>query len=356
MSNLSASGPINITNANSVINLQIDEISSSGFGGNNFAYAINVKNCRNAIITVDRISDPYTYIDHLAGYEEFGDPVYDLSFTAGLYWSQGPLFASLRQVVVPGYAFYANSESATTGVIDCYLTSDLLLSHRQASVYTVGDSVNYKMWLNVKEIGSNGGEAISLFGAQSFYLTGCEKAYTTNTGSAVISFSPSPPNPSLILAWMNIQKVESSGGPWVNLLTGQTGRLDIVVMEYNDRLGTMTQGFVTAGGTNNIHGGRARIGNGKGIVHSAGRTFAENLYLDTSATVNAANIPVYVTGAGVILKDCVLKAPTGAPSVDAPTAQSVYLIGNVVASTAKGANITFTGPGTFTVDATIPSL
>jgi hypothetical protein len=95
-----------------------------------------------------------------------------------------------------------------------------------------------------------------------------------------------------------------------------------------------------------IHVGRAKVYNGKGIWHEGGRTFAENLYLDTATTTNTANNPVFVKAAGLILKDCVLFAPSGAQCLAATNAQTVTILGTVMCNQTNSSNITFVGGGT----------
>jgi hypothetical protein len=148
-------------------------------------------------------------------------------------------------------------------------------------------------------------------------------------------------------AWITSQKVASTNGSFVYMALTTTGILDITAQEYIDNGTSGTaKGFLTENGTNMIHGGRAKVYNGKGIWHQGGRTFAENLYLDTATTTNTANNPVFVKAAGLILKDCVLFAPAGAQCLAATNAQTVTILGTVMCNQTNSSNITFVGGGT----------
>jgi hypothetical protein len=354
--NINAYGPVYITNPATSLRLQVDQIQHSIVGNLNNSAAIWIVNTSFAEIDVGEIIDPLALSPQaVIGKDEFDEDVSLNSEAAGVYWEHGETTARIGRIYGFGYGFYGdqNNVAGTLSVENYWHSGDLIHSTGNPAIYTVGTNTGFRMWFEVLELRSDGGQVISLFGTQRFYLLKNSKISTTKSGAFAISLA-STGSPE---AWINSQKVTSTNGGFVWLDSQTTGRLDITCQEYFDTgtAGTAI-GYLTESGTNYIHGGRAKITAGKGISHTGGKTFAENLYLDTATTTNAAYNPVSVAAAGLILKDCVLIAPAGTDSITAASAQTVTVIGNVYANTAKHANVTIVGPGTFTVLSSLPRL
>jgi len=91
--------------------------------------------------------------------------------------------------------------------------------------------------------------------------------------------------------------------------------------------------------------------NGVGIVHGGGTNQFSGLKM---VTINnsANNHAAHTVASGLILKDCVLVAPSSANSIYAPSAQTVKLYGTTSANRAKHANVTTT-IGTLTVNSAV---
>lgn len=352
--NLNALAAIYITNPAANIRIDVDKITHSIIGNINGSAAIYVKDCTNTVFNVGQIIDPFWMNpDVYVGKDEFDGDVTLQSAGAGVYWDHGEMTVNVGTIKGFGYGFYANASSPPRHVVENFwMTADEIVSSGNAAIYTVGNTNNYRMWITAKEVKAIASEGVTLFGDQRFYLT-AQKISSELSGRPVVNLA-SNGKPE---AWIVSEKITCVNGNFVYLTSGQAGTLDITTQHYQDS-GTAggAIGFRTVAGTNIIHGGRAKIGNGKGISHEGGRTFAENLYLDTATTTNAANNPVSVSAAGLILKDCVLIAPSGADSITAASAQTVTVIGNVYANTAKHANVTIAGPGTFTVLSSLPRL
>ena len=347
--NVNAFGAIYITNPAANIRIDVDKITHSIVGNFNGSAAIFVHDCTNTEFNVGEIIDPLWLSPNVfIGIDEFDGDLFYQSSGAGVYWHHGDMTVNVGTIKGYGYGFYANAtgfagtDPARHIVENYWMTADEIVSSGQAAIYTVGNTNKYRMWITAKEVRSIAGQAITLFGSQRFYLN-AQKISTDASGVAAISLG-SNGSPE---AWIVSEKVTCTDGNFVLMTTGQTGTLDITAQHYED-VGTVggAIGFRTVGGTNIIHGGRAKIGNGKGISHEGGRTFAENLYVDTATTTNTANNPVFVKAAGLILKDCVLFAPAGAQCLAATNAQTVTILGTVMCNQTNSSNITFVGGGT----------
>lgn len=347
--NSSAFGAIYITNPAANIRIDVDKITHSIVGNINGSAAIFVHDCTNTEFNVGEIIDPLWLSPNvLIGIDEFDGDVFYQSGGAGVYWHHGEMTVNVGTIKGYGYGFYANAtgfggtDPARHVIENFWMTADEIVSSGQAAIYTVGNTNKYRMWITAKEVRSIVGQAITLFGSQRFYLN-AQKISTDGNGVAAISLG-SNGSPE---AWIVSEKVACTNGNLVLMATGQTGTLDITSQNYDD-VGTVggAIGFRTITGTNIIHGGRAKIGNGKGIWHEGGRTFAENLYVDTATTTNTANNPVFVKAAGLILKDCILFAPAGAQCLAATNAQTVTILGTVMCNQTNSSNITFVGGGT----------
>jgi len=343
--NLTAYSPIYLTNPSSVLRLEADKIQHSIVGNVNGSAGLYIKDCKYSQFKIGEIIDPYyANPDIQVGLDEFGDPYVSQSIGSGIYWEHGEMHVNVDTIMAYGYGFYANYSGISKGFVENYWhTGHYIYSSGNAAIYTVGNSTDYRMWFDVDQIESAGGQAVTIFGTQRFYLLKSSKISTTKTGSAAISLA-SGGSPE---AWITSQKVASTNGSFVYMASATTGILDITAQEYIDNGTSGTaKGFWTQNGTNMIHGGRAKVYNGKGIWHEGGRTFAENLYLDTATTTNTANNPVFVKAAGLILKDCVLFAPAGAQCLAATNAQTVTILGTVMCNQTNSSNITFVGGGT----------
>jgi hypothetical protein len=342
--NFNAFAPIYITNPAANIRIDVDTIKHSIVGNANTTAAIYVKDCTNTVFNVGQIIDPLWLSPNVyVGKDEFDDDVTLQSAGAGVYWDHGEMTVNVGTIKGYGYGFYAQaSNPARDTVENFWMTAHEIVSSGSAAIYTVGNTNNYRMWITAKEVKGIANPAIALFGDQRFYIT-AQKISTELSGGTTINLA-SNGKPE---AWIVSEKITCVDGKFVWLASGQAGTLDITAQHY-EATGTAggAIGFLTAAGTNIIHGGRAKIGNGKGISHEGGRTFAENLYIDTATTTNTANNPVSVSAAGLILKDCILFAPAGAQCITAGSAQSVTILGTVMCNQTNSPNITFIGGGT----------
>ena len=352
--NLNALAAIYITNPAANIRIDADKITHSIIGNINASAAIYVKDCTNTVFNVGQIIDPFWLSPNIyVGKDEFDDDVMLQSGGAGVYWDHGEMTVNVDTIKGFGYGFYANASNPARHTVENYwMTANEIVSSGQAAIYTVGNTNNYRMWITAKEVRAMAGEAITLFGDQRFYITSQKISSELSGRTAINLASNGKPE-----AWVTAEKITAVDGNFVWLTSGQAGTLDITVQHYQDT-GTAggAIGFRTVAGTNLVHGGRAKIGNGKGIWHEGGRTFADGLYLDTATTTNTANNPVFVKAAGLVLKDCVLIAPLGAQSISATNAQTVTILGVVMCNQTNSPNITFVGGGTLITNTAIPRL
>jgi hypothetical protein len=96
------------------------------------------------------------------------------------------------------------------------------------------------------------------------------------------------------------------------------------------------------------------VQNVAGISHTAGKTFARQVRIETNATNDVDNKPVTLAGAGCVLDGCTLLAPALADSIYAGSAQTVKIYGTTYANKAKNANVTVqAGLGTLVADANV---
>lgn len=354
--NASAYGPIVLTNPASHLVLESEEVVASSFGGLNNAAAVKVDDCEYSSFSFDLITDPYALIDHFAGKDEFDADVFEQSQLSGAYWKKGEMHFHAKTILVPGYCYYGSSAStAPNKPTNFYATGDTWTSTRNPPLYTAFNHSNYISWITLSgDVVSYAGNAVTIFGSQRFYLTVNGKITTTNTSSATATIGMG--SSGTPLAWITSQKVESSGGYWIWVNNVTTGILDITAQEYSDKFKTMTVGFLNQGGTNIMHGGRAKVGNGVGIKHEGGKTFAENMTIDTANTASLVNYPVIVSAPGMVLKDCVLISPPGTKCINAASAQTVTVLGTVTCTGTNSPNITFVGGGTVITNAVVSRL
>lgn len=344
-------GPIVTTNSATRLTFEADSILATALGDINISSALTIYDTALSVYKINtEITDPYITNQFLGGLDEFDEPVYMLSVLAGIYWEHGETHVTVPRIVTPSYVYYGNDTGAKTTVENFWLTADYCKSTRAAGCYVVGASTRWRNWLQIKELESDFGDAITLFGTQRFYLFGNAKlASNASGGSGIFLGSSGSPE-----AWITTQKTVTTNGYFSYI--ANTGFVDFTCQQYEDT-GTSGAaiGFRTTSGTNIIHGGRAKITNGKGISHAGGRTFAENLFLDTATTTNVANNPVSVSAAGLILKDCTLIAPVGAQCVTASSPQTVTVIGTLTCNYTNSPNITFVG-GTVITNLSLPRL
>jgi hypothetical protein len=342
--NVTAIGPIVITNHASSLHLEVDTITHSIVGDLNNSAAIYVKDSFHTTIKARSIIDPlYLNPTVIIGYEaDETTPIEYASSGAGIYWGKGNMLVDVKKIYsAGGYGVYGNGGSSN--IEEYFHDGDIIYSSSAPAVYIVGSSSNYRSWFRVPLIGSGGGQALTLFGSQRSYFIDIEKLYSTASGAFVVSLAVSG-SPE---AWVTSQKTLSTNGGFVWMSSGQTGTLNITCQDYIDD-GTLggAIGFRNQTGTNLIHGGKVKMSYGKGIQHEGGRTYAAGLYIDTATTTNSANNPIFVSGAGLILKDCVLFAPAGAQAISATNAQTVTILGTVMCNQTNSSNITFVGGGT----------
>lgn len=352
--NASALGAVVITNPASYFTLEADEIEATIYGSQNFSAGVLIADCAYSSGKIGRIYDPHINVTgYSGGLDEFDEPVILINATEGLYWERGESHWTIGRIETSSYAYYANDVGAGSDVVEnMWLNSDYIFSKNDAAVYSVGQTINYRNWLNVKEISSAGNNGITLFGTQRFYLFGNGKISTTKHGGIAINLDAS----GAPEAWINSQKIVTTNGNFVLLGAVGGGFLDLTCQQFED-LGSNGNaiGFRTESGTNNIHGGRAKIKAGKGIAHTGGRTHAKNLTLDTCTTTNTANNPVFVSADGLILENTSLIAPAGVACVQSTNAQTVTVIGTLTVNTPNSPNITFVG-GTVVTNAALPRL
>ena len=205
------------------------------------------------------------------------------------------------------------------------------------------------LWINAQLISGSFSNGVMAGSSGKVYVT-AQKIWQQGGAGAGPVLAPSGGK-----WWITTQKMTSASGRFFTC-EGGSPVVHLEVQQYENELvgeETSTYGAIYNEGADLIvHGGVMTITNvGEthvGLNHVNGSTRAMGLVMDLSGNDQATSYPVNVSGAGLILDNCTLVAPSGSDSIFAGSAQAVVSYGSV-ANTAVDGNVTVNGP--FTVGA-----
>jgi len=184
--------------------------------------------------------------------------------------------------------------------------SDILIS------VTTPDTVG-ALWINANLI--KGDMSFSVISGDSgkVYIN-AQKIWNTNTSAPII-------NCSGMFLWATVQKMTAESGSFF-ICEASTGTVVLEVQQYESKLVGESTGYgsiYNEGANLTLIGGVMTITNAgetqKGLEHVDGTTLVKGTTFDLSGNDQADSYPVFVGGAGLTLEGCVLKPPTGTPSV-----------------------------------------
>lgn len=337
-------GMCNVTNAGSTIYFQCKRVDYTTEGGNNSG-AFWIQNCTKTVIEVKGdISDPWRGIL----ITDPSDPEAQiLTQCSALYWEIGECDFRCNRINMSWYGIYGAERVGNVTPYNLYARVNYM-DTEASCLYVVGQTSSYRVWLEgllFKSVHS----ALLLYSAGKYYVT-AQKLETTGTGNGVIEVNSG----SSLQAWITAQKITGAATCFRSLAgAGTTSKIWINAMQLEDS-GTSTSllDILTTGGQVFLNGAFGKITNGKGILKTGTQELRlSNTTLDTSTTNAAANRPVDVSQAGLILDNCVLVAPAAADSIGGGTA-TVKIYGTTVTNKAKNATIT-TQVTALTVDANV---
>jgi hypothetical protein len=311
-------GVIRLNNANSMCYVSARRIRANDLGANDgvSVAAIAVLNCKYSEFHVDTLDTP--------------DPEDANSYVLGVYWEKGECHVNANIIWGQYYAVWC-VEPVAAGTTNLYVNANVLRSRHRSPVEVTSTSggTTWATWIKPHQIINNSSfSAVQFTGnGGKLYIEGVEKIDSTQYIGCLVQTGE---------FWMRGQKITSSSHANI-LLTGGNA---IIRMLHLENTGT-THLIECSGGTHDVQVARAKITNGKGIVHSGG-TLRFSGRIDTSNTNSATNRPVEVSGAGLQLVGSMLIAPALADGVYAGAAQNVQNLGSGT-NRAPHVNVTIQG-------------
>jgi hypothetical protein len=229
-----------------------------------------------------------------------------------------------------GGNWYINCEAMTLTATDIGIYAE--------SIDTVG-----ALWIEAKLISGSFTHALMSGQSGKVYVTAQKIWQQAGAGGGPVI------NPSGGKWWIATQKMTSATGRFFTC-EGGSATVNLDVQEYeNELVGEETNnqwGFFNEGANLTIHGGILTVSNpGEtyvGITHVDGVTRAKGFVIDLSGNDRATSYPVNLNGAGLVLDNCTLVAPSGTDSISALAAQTVVSYGSY-ANTAVDGNVTVSG-------------
>lgn len=348
----STGGCFRLSHSGSVLRAQ-GKLAEFG-GDNSTSGALTIVNCSSAHFEFDEI---------LAG--EISSAPRRVGSANAVYWEQGEVFIRANLIRSgSAYALWGVNDSVISGSLWCYANEIITDNYQSVVIEGIANSPKHKMWVYANYIEGYTDQQT----ARGVVRAKNSKLYVT----AQKIFARSDPDNSLAADvrycaqvetggqfWLNCQKLTANGG-WIYV---SGGTLYADVLHFEDELSavgdnwesgiSVTEGIVVSSGTLHLQGLVASTLNGSIVKHSGGLCHIANLKLDTSATNVVGNQPALVSASGLSLHNCVLVAPALADSIYAGSAQTVGILGNVMANKDVNANITISPLGSFTVDTAV---
>ena len=249
----------------------------------------------------------------------------------GLWWVRGETYLRAKQILCSQYSIWADGPNDTAVTSDLWVTADYIESNISPAYYASGQTGNnYRVWLQLKEIvssGINGGS--NIIGGGRHYIVADK--ITTSSG---IGFSVNGDAGHIPTVWLTAQKLSGTG----NNLRIDAGTVFANILHFEDLAGILAALNIN-GGELHLTGGYAKVLNGVGINHTGGVADIFGLKIDTTSTNHVNNHGVKVSGAGLVLRSCVLRVAPLADSVNSTGAQTITNYGSV-ANKNKHANVT----------------
>lgn len=297
-------GMLVLTNADSVVYgwfgaIYTEFTDQRVFGSGDFV----IINCRLAVLHVE-----YSYED-LNG--SFGN-----SYGSLCYWENGDTQLTFgRAIHDDGYLLWFQ-EPTGSPASDIYVTgqygeNSVGVGNPNGIRFT-GTNKNWRAWVTMDELSNlnAGGATIGMDGEGGKLYCKIKKLgqainSPTTAGAAIINKGGE--------LWYEGDKVSSTG----NFFQGRSNSLSHITVRDWDDFGTNVQaGFVLEGGQHNFYGGRAKVWNGKGIVHTGGTNRFSGMTIDTFGTntlaAGATNCFPLVMGSGasnLVLQTVALRGP-----------------------------------------------
>lgn len=331
-SGFDTAGVIKTSHSNSVIRLSANKLTAASANAIVGSVApVWIQDCKLVEVNVNDIENA------------------DANETSSIYWVHGETHVNANRIRSGSYvAIFGGADTGYTTATSLYVTAHSIEATNSDAIWYEATTAFGRMWITCEELISSGGEGVVNFysGPGRLYITAQKINDQGNVFGAIKMTDFSAQN--LGQLWVTSEKI-SSGAMFATIGNGTT---HMTAQHYEDT-GGMTVGFTITGGTNYIHGGEMKIRNGKGFNISGGVTLIENMTIDTSATDNTNNAPIFISGGTVKLRNCTLIAPASAFSINSSNAQTVKIYGSVAANRTNNVNITRSPSGTFTIDSNI---
>lgn len=263
-------------------------------------------------------------------------PVYAESGANGVTWGIGECHVTGQRIKVSEYCVWPTCPAGFASTANLWVNVQLLHNRGLASsaVYYSGLSdtpITWKSWIVANEIRSDASVFAGVSGnAGGRHYLSAQKI----SGPIALAFTSTATAPGEY--WINAQKITGNTAGAYLTYTGNTATVHIDAMHIEATTGSA---ITNAGGTLNLRAGNINQANGVGVTHSVGTTRITGTRINTTATDSASNYPILVSGAGVVINDCVLLAPALADCIGAATAQTVTNTGSY-ANKAKDGDVT----------------
>jgi hypothetical protein len=331
---LQCHGALVVTNALSNISLHCNEISFSIWQDLSAAMgtraAICVTNAARVEVVCDRIYDAGWGTVYQPGVLDWAE------LASNVFWQLGDLH--IRTKTIDGAGSYCvwcsqpNGNATTANMyIDCDNTVGLIYIDGGGTVGTP----NWRTWWTVRYFQ----QGINFFDGGKHYIN----AQKIDLNGNALNFNGS------VQVWLTAQKITYSNAgsqQWMSMVTGTGGSPTVYadVLFFEDTNGSFLNGGIVISDTSVLilrAGYMKYLGTSAKpmILHNGGSARISGATIDSSNTNNAANNPVKVAGAGLILDKCVLVAPALADSVTSAAAQTIKAYA-CKTNKAKNANIT----------------
>lgn len=278
-------------------------------------------------------------------FKRIHDDGVNASYTSAAYWENGEMYFDCEDVDMDnGYGVWA-FEVTTNTVANLWIKSQRLRARAwngiQVDAQATSTNNQFKVWLT--EFGElSGGISPLIVNGPADYNRG-SRVYIESGGKI-----DGPLGINSGTVWVSADK-HSSGGSG-NYLTMNGGRLFLFSQHYETLGATAgSTGFDLNGGYANISGGQL-IHGGNPFKQRGGTNLIEGLTIDTSAAVNATNVPIQYMGGALTLKNVSLVASNNAANViNATTAQTLGIAGILNANKPIDSDITIAGTSTNTI-------
>jgi hypothetical protein len=278
----------------------------------------------------------------------------------GIWWKKGETYIDIDVVRSGAYALYPEGEGVATAS-NLWVRANLIESWSSVVVYFNGAAnASYKLWVTCQEMRASGSlnNLFHLQGVGKIYIDALKLGVTGGGNLGYCAGHSSGP----MEVWINTQKMscgDTAGFPAFNVGNGASNTVTVyLTCQHFDATaaGSSAGPFLKTDGANAtlyLDAGVFKMTqNVTGVLHTAGKTVARGVRIETNATNDADNNPMKATGAGLIIDGCTLLAPALADSIAGTATVKIY--GTTYTNKAKNAGVTVqAGLGTLVVDSNV---